>query len=136
MSDFNTTIINEFHENDGVTEMFGDRLVLLTTTGAKSGKKRVTPIVHRMSGDRMLVFASKAGADTHPAWYINLMADAHASVEVREGGKIVSYDVVAEDLKGEDRDAEFAAQVAEVPTFGEYQEKTDRIIPVVELKRV
>lgn len=135
MSDFNTTIINEFHANEGVTEMFGDRLVLLTTTGAKSGKTRVTPVVHRMSGGRMLIFGSKGGADTHPAWYINLMADPHASIEVREGGKVVGYDVIAEDLKGEDRDAEFAAQVAEMPTFGEYQERTDRVIPVVELKR-
>src|SRR6476619_2615256 len=109
MSDFNTSIIDEFHANEGVTEMFGERLVLLTTTGAKSGKKRVTPVVHRMSGDRMLVFASKAGADTHPAWYVNLKADPHGSIEVRKDGKIVSYDIVAEDLKGEDRDAEFAA---------------------------
>ena len=63
------------------------------------------------------------------------MADPHASIEVREGGKIVSYDVTAKDLEGEDRDREFAAQVSEIPTFGEYQEKTDRVIPVVELAR-
>src|SRR4051794_39100541 len=133
MNDFNAAIIKEFHDNEGVTEMFGDRLVLLTTTGAKSGEKRVTPVVHRKSGDRMLIFGSKAGADTHPAWYHNLVADPHASIEVREDGRIVTRDVVANILEGEDRDREFAAQVADVPTFGDYQKKTDRLIPVVEL---
>jgi deazaflavin-dependent oxidoreductase (nitroreductase family) len=136
MSDFNATIIKEFHDNDGLTEMFGDRLVLLTTTGAKSGEKRVTPVAHRMSGNRMLIIASKGGADTHPAWYHNLVADPHASIEVHEGGRIVSYDVVAKVLEGDERDREFAAQAAAIPAFGEYQEKTDRVIPVVELVRV
>jgi deazaflavin-dependent oxidoreductase (nitroreductase family) len=136
MNDFNATMIDEFRANDGVTEMFGDRMVILTTTGAKSGEPRVTPVVYRQSGDRMLIFASKAGADTNPAWYHNLMANPQASIEVREGGKIASYDVKAEALKGDDRDTEFAAQVVDVPTFGEYQEKTDRVIPVVELKRL
>lgn len=135
MSDFNATIIDEFHANEGVTEMFGDRLVLLTTSGAKSGNERVAPVVYRQSGERMLIFASAAGSDSHPAWYHNLKAHPQASIEVRQHGAIESFDVVAKELTGEDRDREFAAQVSEVPTFGEYQEKTERIIPVLELER-
>jgi deazaflavin-dependent oxidoreductase (nitroreductase family) len=107
-------------------------MVLLTTTGAKSGKQTTTPLVYLKEGNRFYIFASMAGAPTNPAWYHNLVANPRVSVEI--GAE--SYEADAQVITGDERDRLFAAQVAVMPGFGEYQAKTTRVIPVVELRRV
>lgn len=133
MSNPNAAIIEEFRANAGKVggHWEGRDLLLLTTIGRKSGRPHTTPIVFTRDGDRLLVYASKGGAPVHPDWYLNLVADPHVAVEV--GSE--RYDAIATTLEGEERDREFAAQVARRPLFGEYQEKAGRVIPVVALAR-
>jgi deazaflavin-dependent oxidoreductase (nitroreductase family) len=133
MSDYNLGIIEEFRANGGAVggSWEGRNLLLLTTTGRKSGRPHTTPMVYTPDGDRLLVYASKAGAPKHPDWFLNLEADPRVVVEVGPE----RYEAVATPLEGEERDREFAAQVERAPTFGEYQEKTTRVIPVVALRR-
>jgi deazaflavin-dependent oxidoreductase (nitroreductase family) len=133
MSDYNTQIIEEFRANAGKVggSWEGRDLLLLTTTGRKSGKQHTTPIVYTRDGDRLLVYASKAGAPKHPDWYLNLEADPHVVVEVGDE----RYDATATPLKGAERDRQFAAQAERVATFAEYEAKTTRVIPVVALRR-
>jgi deazaflavin-dependent oxidoreductase (nitroreductase family) len=133
MSDYNDGIIKEFRANGGAVggSWEGRNLLLLTTTGRKSGRPHTTPMVYTPDGDRLLVYASKAGAPKHPDWFLNLDADPRVVVEVGQE----RYEAVATPLEGEERDREFAAQVERAPTFGEYQEKTSRVIPVVALRR-
>jgi deazaflavin-dependent oxidoreductase (nitroreductase family) len=88
-------------------------------------------MVYTRDGDRLLVYASKAGAPSHPDWYLNLVADANVVVEVGAD----RYDAVAASLEGDERDRAFAEQAERSPAFAEYQEKTDRVIPVVALVR-
>jgi deazaflavin-dependent oxidoreductase (nitroreductase family) len=132
-SDFNTKIIEEFRANNGkVGGPFEDAaVVLLTTTGAKSGKTRVNPVVYRTDGGRMHVFASNAGRQSNPDWYYNLMAHPDISIEVGSD----SYDVTATEIKGAERDRIYADQAREFPGFAEYQANTDRVIPVIALDR-
>jgi deazaflavin-dependent oxidoreductase (nitroreductase family) len=133
MSDFNTSIIEEFRANDGKVAgpFLGAPMVLLTTTGAKSGQPRVAPLVYLRDGDRVVIFASKAGAPTNPDWYHNLAANPNVSVEVGAD----KYEATAEEITGEERNRLFAAQVAVMPGFQEYADKTSRLIPVVALNR-
>ena len=133
MSDWNAQIIEEFRANDGKVggNWQGRDLLLLTTTGRKSGRAHTTPMVYTRGGDRLLVYASKAGAPKHPDWYLNLIADPKVVVEV--GGD--RYDAIATPLEGDERERAFAEQVERSPTFAEYQAKTDRVIPVVALTR-
>ena len=133
MSDYNTQIIEEFRANDGRLSGHweGRDLLLLTTTGRKSGRKHTTPMVYVRDGDRLLVFASKGGAPTHPDWYLNLVADPNVEVEV--GAE--RFDATAAPLPREERDRTFAEQAAKVPAFQDYQDKTPRVIPVVALTR-
>jgi deazaflavin-dependent oxidoreductase (nitroreductase family) len=132
MVDFNQQVITEFRENDGkVGGMFeGKAMILVHHTGAKSGEARIAPLVYLPDGDRFVVFASKGGAPENPSWYHNLKA--HPQTEVEVGGS--TYPVVAEEATGEERDRLYAAQVAVEPQFGDYQNKTDRKIPVIVLK--
>lgn len=133
MSDFNTQIIQEFRANDGnVGGGFeGAPMLLLHTTGARSGQERVNPVVYLADGDRWLIFASKAGAPTDPDWYHNLVANPKASIEIGTD----NIPVVATVLEGEERDRFYAKQVEVMPGFGEYQEKAGRVIPVIALTR-
>jgi deazaflavin-dependent oxidoreductase (nitroreductase family) len=105
--------------------------VLLTSVGAKSGNPFTTPVMYVADGDRLLVFASKAGAPTHPDWYHNLVAHPRVTVEVGTE----NYEANAEVLVGEERDRLYAQQAERSPIFGEYQAKTTRVIPVVALTR-
>jgi deazaflavin-dependent oxidoreductase (nitroreductase family) len=134
MSDFNQQVIEEFRGNQGKVGggFNGAPMVLLTTTGAKSGQRRTTPLVYLSEGDRVYIFASKAGAPTHPAWYHNIVANPRVSVEIGAD----KYDADAVVVTGPEHDRLFAAQVAVMPGFGEYQAKTTRVIPVVELRKV
>jgi deazaflavin-dependent oxidoreductase (nitroreductase family) len=133
MADFNEEIIKQFRENDGVVEHFGDRLVLLTTTGAKSGLPRTTPVMSTVAddGETLYVFASFAGAPQNPDWFVNLEANPAVHVEYRTE----AFDATAEVLAEPQRSEVYAKQAAAVPQFAEYQEKTDRVIPVVALRR-
>jgi len=133
MSGFNDGVIAEFRANQGKVggNFAGAPLLLLTSTGAKSGKPYVNPMMYLADGDRWLVFASYAGAPNNPAWYHNLVANPDAVIEV--GAETVEVTAVV--LEGEERDRKYAEQVRLYPGFGEYQEKTSRVIPVVALER-
>ena len=131
--DWNTKIINEFRSNGGkVGPPFeGAPLLLLTTTGRRSGTPRTSPVMYLDDGTgRWLVFASKAGADTDPDWFLNLRADPEVTVEIGERPDVKARAVV---LEGEERDRWYAEQARRYPGFAEYQQKTDRVIPVVAL---
>ena len=131
--DWNARIIEEFRANDGrVGGPFeGAPLLLLSTTGARTGKTRVNPLMYLADGDRLVVFASKGGAPTHPDWYHNVVANADASVEV---GK-EHFPVRATVATGGERDELFAEQAKRYPQFAEYETKTERTIPVIVLER-
>jgi deazaflavin-dependent oxidoreductase (nitroreductase family) len=132
VNDFNQQIIDEFRANGGkVGGAFeGAPLLLLHTTGAKSGRVRVNPVAYRRDGDRLVVFASKAGAPTNPDWYHNLVANPRAKVEV--GTDALQVD--ARVAEGEERDRLWNRQKQDVPPFAEYEQKTTRPIPVVILE--
>lgn len=130
--DWNAKIIEEFRANEGrVGGPFeGAPVLLLHTTGARSGAERVNPMMYLDLQGRRYVFASKAGADTNPDWYHNLLANPAVTVEVGTG----SYQAVAEVITGPERDRIYAEQARRYTGFAEYQEKTARVIPVVELR--
>jgi deazaflavin-dependent oxidoreductase (nitroreductase family) len=127
--DFNAKNIAEFRANHGRVggQFDGAPLLILHTVGAKSGQPRTNIMMYLDDGDRYLIFASNAGADTHPAWYHNVTA--HPEVHVELGDE--EFDAVATELEGAERDEKYAEQVRRYPGFGEYQEQTDRTIPVV-----
>jgi len=130
--DFNAKIIEEFRSHGGkVGGMFeGFPLLLLHTTGAKSGRERVNPVAYRTDGDRQVVFASKAGAPTNPDWYHNLVQNPRARVELGTS----TIDVVARVAEGDERERLWAAQKRDVPGFAEYEGRTSRQIPVIILE--
>lgn len=130
-ADFNSQIIEEFRANGGrVGRMFeGTPLLLLHHIGAKSGKSRVNPLAYNADGERFIVFASKAGAPTNPDWYHNLKANPEISVEVGTD----TIEVVASEATGEERERLFRAQAERSPQFAQYQENTEREIPVIVL---
>ena len=130
---FNTQIIDEFRANNGLVggPFEGAPMVLITTTGAKSGQSRTNPLVYLPDGDRVLIFASKAGAPTNPAWYHNLKANPEVVVEIgRE-----TYTATAVELEGDERDRMYAKQSEQMPGFKIYQDGTTRKIPVIALER-
>jgi deazaflavin-dependent oxidoreductase (nitroreductase family) len=133
MSDYNQAIIDEFRGNGGRVggDLEGTPLLLLHTAGAKSGKERVHPILYQAVGEDYAVFASKAGAPTHPDWYFNLLANPNAEIEV--GTALIP--VTARVAEGEERELIWTKQKSDYPYFAEYEEKTDRTIPVVILTR-
>jgi deazaflavin-dependent oxidoreductase (nitroreductase family) len=129
----NRQVINEFRANGGAAGgMFeGKPLVLVHHAGAKSGTERIAPLVPLIDEDRIYIFASKGGADTNPDWFHNLVAHPDVTVE----WKTETFPVTARVLEGAERDAIYAKQTAVQPQFGDYQRKTARVIPVVELVR-
>jgi deazaflavin-dependent oxidoreductase (nitroreductase family) len=133
MSEFNRAIIEEFRANGGKVggSFEGAHVLLLTSTGAKSGQRRTTPLMYMPDGERMVIFASKGGAPTNPAWYHNLRANRSATVEV--GADTVDVDAAV--TSGEERERLFKRQAELYPQFAEYAEKTTREIPVVALTR-
>jgi deazaflavin-dependent oxidoreductase (nitroreductase family) len=133
-TDFNSAVIEEFRANHGKVGggFAGAPMVLLTTTGARSGRTRVNPLVALVEGDTLYVVASKAGAPTSPDWYHNLVA--HPDVEVEFGDERFSATAVPI-VSGPERDRLYAAQVSVQPGFADYEKATTRVIPVVELRR-
>ena len=134
VNEWNKQVIAEFRANGGkVGGMFeGAPMILVHHFGAKSGTERVSPMVYFPDGDRYLVVASKAGAPTNPDWYHNLKA--HPRVDVEVGTE--KFPVVVEELPRAERDEKWAQITAAMPGFAEYQQKTDRLIPVLALSRV
>ena len=130
---WNTSIIDEFRANDGkVGGMFeGATMLLLKSTGARTGAARTNPLIYLADGDRFLIFASKAGADSNPDWYYNLLA--HPTVEIELGTDTMTVEATI--LDGPERDELFRRQAEVRPQFGEYQKKTTRRIPVIALER-
>jgi deazaflavin-dependent oxidoreductase (nitroreductase family) len=124
--EINRRTIEEFRANGRV--LAGRPLLLLTTTGARSGQRHTAPMMYVRLDGRLLVIASNAGAATHPDWYRNLVADPAVTVEV-DGAE---YAATARPL-GEERDEMFARIVAQYPFFADHQKGVDRTIPVVEL---
>jgi deazaflavin-dependent oxidoreductase (nitroreductase family) len=133
-TEFNLNIIAEFRANKGETSgpFKGRPVLLLTTTGARSGEARTTPLVYSKDGDRLVVIASMGGAPKHPAWFHNLSAHPDVTVEVGDEKFMARASVP----QGAERDRLYAQQAAQMPAFSEYQQKTTRRIPAVVLERV
>jgi deazaflavin-dependent oxidoreductase (nitroreductase family) len=131
-NEWNRQVIEEFRANDGQVggNFEGAPMVLLHTTGARTGNERVNPLMYLPDGDRMVVFASKGGAPDNPDWYYNLVANPDVTIEVGTETKPATARVAEPD----ERDKLYAEQVKRYPQFGEYEEKTTRTIPVVVLQ--
>ena len=128
-------LIDDFRAHDGeVTQGVhtGRTVLLLTTTGAKTGEPRLAPLVYTRDGDRYVNVASKGGAPSHPGWYVNLVADPVVTIEVgRE-----TFAARATVTERTERDRLFAAHATEFPFYRGFQKKTSRVVPVVVLERV
>jgi deazaflavin-dependent oxidoreductase (nitroreductase family) len=127
---FNRQLIVDFRAHD--PKLKGRRILLLTTTGARSGQPHTTPMTYVLDGDRVLVIASNAGAVGHPDWYRNLVANPNVTVELPDE-TFQTRAVVAE---GEEYDRLWAHIVAQMPFFTDHQAKISRKIPVVILERI
>lgn len=129
----NRTVIHEFRETGGKASgvFTGKPLVLVHHIGAKSGVERIAPLVPLLDGDRIYIFASKGGADTNPDWYRNLVANPAVVVELGTE----KFAATARVLTGSERDEIYAKQCEKEPQFADYQRKTERIIPVIEMVR-
>lgn len=131
---WNQQVIAEFRANSGKVggPFEGAPVLLLHTIGAKTGAERVNPMMYQRVGEEVAVFASKGGAPTNPDWYHNLVANPEVTVEL--GEETVS--MVARVVGSEERAGIWERQKKEFPNFAEYEEKTDRVIPVVLLSSV
>lgn len=131
--EFNARNIAEFRSSGGKLggRFDGAPVLLLTTIGAKSGQPRTSPMMYLPEGDRIIVFASNEGKDNHPSWYYNLRANPSATVEI--GAE--TFPVTATEITGAEHDRIYAIQAERYPGFAAYRERTERVIPVVELTR-
>jgi len=134
MSDWNNKIIEEFRANDGVVggRFTGHPLLLLHSTGAKSGKERINPVAAFEDGEKLYIVASKSGAPTNPAWYYNIVANPEVKVEYGTDTFRAQATIVEEP----ERTDLYAKAASEFAAFGEYIEKTKRVIPVIILTRI
>jgi len=133
MSDWNDNVISEFRESKGTTNYWGPKLVVLHTTGAKTGEPRLSPVVGFVRNGGWQVVASKGGAPENPAWFHNIVANPSLEVEALVDGEVVTMPVTATVVPDAEWKATYDAISAEEPQFGEYLTKTDRQIPVVQL---
>ena len=133
-NDWNKNIIEEFRAKGGkVSGMFeGKPILLLHTTGAKSGQPRINPVAYTPDGERLVVIASKGGAPTNPDWYYNLVANPLVTVEVGTEQFQARAMVLAEP----ERTRLYQQMVTVMPGFAEYEKKTTRVIPVIALTRI
>jgi deazaflavin-dependent oxidoreductase (nitroreductase family) len=133
VTDWNAAIIEEFRANGGQVggQFAGAPMVILHTTGARTGRERVNPLVYQPDGDRIVVFASKGGAPSNPDWYHNLVANPEATVEVAAD----TVPVRARVAEGEERERLWSRQKELMPGFADYEARTTRQIPVVVLER-
>jgi len=130
-TDFNSRIIDEFRANEGrVSGSFESMpLLLLHHTGAKSGASRINPLAYQSDDGRYVVFASKGGAPENPAWYHNLKAHPNATIEVGTD----TIEVTASEATGDERERLYRTQAERIPQFAEYEQRTERAIPVIVL---
>jgi len=131
MKQINAGVIAQFRAGGPIQGMNRDGLLLLTTTGAKSGQSRTTPMMFHRDGDRLLVIASNIGAAKHPDWYVNLVANPHVVVEV--GAE--RFEATAVPLTGDERERLWTMLKQSYPFFADHEAKTSREIPVVALTR-
>jgi deazaflavin-dependent oxidoreductase (nitroreductase family) len=133
IKDFNRTVIEEFRAPQGQVGggFAGAPVLLLTTTGAKTGRRHTTPLVYLADGERWAVIASMGGAPKHPAWYHNVVANPRVTVEV--GAE--AFEATATVAPEPERTRLFRAQAELRPNFADYEQKTTRVIPVVVLER-
>ncbi len=133
-NDRNRAVIDEFRGNGGQVSIHpaGHSLLLLTTTGAKSGRQHITPLAYHRDGDRLIIVASKGGAPDNPAWYHNLRANPHVTVEVGTE----KFEANAEVAQGEERDRLYRQQASQFAAFNDYEKRTTRQIPVIILTRL
>lgn len=127
----NREVIEQFRAGGPIEGMHRDRLVLLTTIGARTGRPHTTPMMFHRDGDRLLVMASDAGAVKTPDWYHNLMADPHVTVEVGDE----NYEAVAKPAAGAEYERLWGVITENYPFFADHKEKAARDIPVVVLTR-
>lgn len=133
MSDWNKKVIEEFRADKGKVGGYFENmtLLLLHTRGAKSGLPRLSPTAYTEDGDRLVIIASKGGADTHPDWYYNVVANPNVTIEVGTE----TYDAVATVEQEPERTRLYDQMAAQYPGFEAYRQKTSRNIPVITLKR-
>jgi deazaflavin-dependent oxidoreductase (nitroreductase family) len=133
VSEHNKAVVEEFRANGGrVGGRFeGRTLLLLHTTGAKSGRQYVNPVAYVCDGDDYIIVASKGGAPTNPGWYYNLLAHPHITVEVGSD----EFPVVASPAPEPERTRLYDKMVEMMPGFADYRRKTSRVIPVIVLRR-
>jgi deazaflavin-dependent oxidoreductase (nitroreductase family) len=133
MAEFNKKVIDEFRSSGGKVggQFNGAPMIIVTHTGAKSGKSYTTPLVYTKDGNRYVIIASKAGAPKNPSWYHNLVVHPEVTLEI--GAE--KFKARAKEVKGEERDRLFAAQAKMMPQFNDYASKTSRKIPVFVLER-
>lgn len=134
LDDLNQRIISEFRANQGKVggQFAGAPLLLLTTTGAKSGRAITKPLVYTKDGNRIVLIASFAGAPKNPAWFVNLVANPVLTIEL--GSE--RFQARATVTSGEERQRLYKNQAAQMAIFDDYQKKTTRQIPVVVLERI
>ena len=130
---YNRQLIEEFRANRGKAggPMEGRPLLLLTTTGAKSGQLRTKPMMYIPDGENLLVIASNAGAPSHPDWYRNLLVHQEVTVEVRNE----TFKAIASVAEGSERQRLWSRVVELYPFFADHQAKITRQIPVIVLRR-
>jgi deazaflavin-dependent oxidoreductase (nitroreductase family) len=133
INDFNQKIMEEFHANAGKVggPFAGVDILILTSTGRKSGQMRWHPVAYSTDGDRYIIVASRGGAPTSPGWYHNLVANPSAVIEV--GSDVIAVEATI--ASGAERERLYAQHAARMPAFNEYKTKTTREIPVVVLTR-
>jgi deazaflavin-dependent oxidoreductase (nitroreductase family) len=132
MKEINRQVIEQFRAGGDIQGMHRDRLLLLTTTGARSGRTYTTPMMFHRDGDRVLVIASNAGAPAHPDWYLNLVADPHVTVEIGDE----KYAALATPTEGAERDLLWTMLKGTYSFLADHEVKAaDRTIPVVALSR-
>jgi deazaflavin-dependent oxidoreductase (nitroreductase family) len=132
---YNQTLIDDFREHDGkstIGHFVGRQLMLLTTIGAKTGATRVSPLAYTVDDGRVVIVASKGGADTHPAWFLNIEANPIVTVEVGTE----RYQARAHVALGSERERLYGQHADLHPSFHDYPKKTDRVIPVIVLERL
>ena len=134
LNEYNKQVITEFRANEGKVggQMENMPVILLTMTGAKSGRTITKPLVYTTDGERIVVIASFAGAPHHPGWYHNLVANPEVTLEIGTE----RFRARAEVTSGEERQRLFDAQATQMPIFHDYQKKTSRQIPVVVFNRI
>jgi deazaflavin-dependent oxidoreductase (nitroreductase family) len=131
IQEINRKVIAQFRAGGPIEGMRREGLVLLTTTGRRSGEPRTTPLMFHRDGDRVLVIASNIGAPTHPDWYLNLVARPQVTVEIGDE----SYPALATATEGADRERVWTTLKQTYPFFADHEKATERVIPVVALTR-